>query len=391
MIKQGGIIINNYKVYQHTNLNNGKKYIGITQRPVKSRWSRGNGYKANEKFYKDIQKYGWDDGFSHEIIKDNLSYKDARNLEKYYITKYDTVSNGYNNSNFNLGNSFRFNFDDFVPIDNNFIENTSKEYFTRVPNSLVQIDIKKKYNLHRIFYLVYILIDRHRSYEDTSYIVISEIFDLCGYKQTRRKPKIFYEIIKCLLFLNESNLITITSDFDIYNTGYTDCIQMDIICENFDAIENFSKITSSQLDFIMMGESSINKENILMAFLYINSYIYIRPKKNGNEETMYNPETRPEAFWRSMQSMAKDLSMSKDTLNQCLSYLTSKVDDRQPLLIKKEVGSIQPDPSQPPQNTPNIYVLNKEGYEQEIEWAIHKMLQIYNVESFGELTGNYKD
>jgi len=106
---------------------------------------------------------------------------------------------------------------------------------------------------------------------------------------------------------------------------------------------------------------------------------------------MYNPETRPEAFWRSMQSMAKDLSMSKDTLNQCLSYLTSNIDDKQPLLIKKEVGSIQPDPSQPPQNTPNIYVLNKEGYEQEIEWAIYKMLQIYNVESFGELTGNYKD
>lgn len=201
-------------------------------------------------------------------------------------------------------------------MDNNFIENTSKEYFTRVPNSLVQIDIKKKYNLHRIFYLVYILIDRHRSYEDSSYIVISEIFDLCGYKQTRHKPKIFYEIIKCLLFLNESNLINITSDFDIYNTGYTDCIQMDIICQNFDATENFSKITSSQLDFIMMGESSINKENILMAFLYINSYIYIRPKKNDNEEIMYNPETRPEAFWRSMQSMAKDLSMSKDTLNQ---------------------------------------------------------------------------
>ena len=48
-------------------------------------------------------------------------------------------------------------------------------------------------------------------------------------------------------------LINITSDFDIYNTGYTDCIQMDIICQNFDATENFSKITSSQLDFIMMG------------------------------------------------------------------------------------------------------------------------------------------
>ena len=186
-----------------------------------------------------------------------------------------------------------------------------------------------------------------------------------------------------------NKMIEVKQDLD--SIGYDTGIEIKIIPENFDATENFSKITSSQLDFIMMGESSINKENILMAFLYINSYIYIRPKKNGNEETMYNPETRPEAFWKSIQSMAKDLSMSKDTLNQCLSYLTSKVDDRQPLLIKKEVGSIQPAPSQPPQNTPNIYLLNKEGYEQEIEWAIHKMLQIYNVESFGELTGNYKD
>lgn len=39
----------------------------------------------------------------------------------------------------------------------------------------------------------------------------------------------------------------------------------------------------------------------------------------------------------------------------------------------------------PPQNVPNIYVLNKEGYEQEIEWAIAKMLEIYNVDSFGEI------
>ena len=62
-------------------------------------------------------------------------------------------------------------------------------------------------------------------------------------------------------------------------------------------LENFSKITSSQLDFIMMNESSINKENILMTFLYINSYIFFRPKIN-NEEVLYNPEEKPEAFFR---------------------------------------------------------------------------------------------
>ena len=380
-------IINNYKVYIHTNLVNGKKYVGITQQAEKERWSNGNGYRENKKFYKDIQKYGWNNGFSHEIIKENISYKEARTLEKFYISKYDSVLKGYNNSNFNFGMSFQFDFDDIVPINNPYIENKHKEYFTRVPNSFIQVDIKKKYHLHRIFYLVYILIDKHRSYEDQSYIVISEIFNLCKYKQTKHKPKIFFEIIKCLLFLHESNMINITSDFDIHSVGYNECIQMDIIPENFDATDRFGKITSSQLDFIMMNESSINKENILMAFLYINSYIFIRPKNKDNGETMYNPESKPEAFWRSMETMAKELAMSKDTLNQCIQCLTSSFGDKKPLLIKREVGSIQPNPKKPPQNVPNIYVLNKEGYEQEIKWAISKMLEIYNVDSFGELTG----
>lgn len=380
-------IINNYKVYIHTNLVNGKKYVGITQQAEKERWSNGNGYRENKKFYKDIQKYGWNDGFSHEIIKENISYKEARTLEKFYILKYDSVLKGYNNSNFNLGIAFQFDFDDIVPINNPYVENKHKEYFTRVPNSFIQVDIKKKYHLHRIFYLIYILIDKHRSYEDQSYIVISEIFNLCKYKQTKHKPKIFFEIIKCLLFLHESNMINITSDFDIHSVGYNECIQMDIIPENFDATDKFSKITSSQLDFIMMSESSINKENILMVFLYINSYIFIRPKNKNNKETISDSKSKPEAFFRSMESMAKELAISKDTLNQCIQCLTSSSENQKPLLIKREVGSIQPDPKKPPQNVPNIYVLNKEGYEQEIEWAILKMLEVYNVDSFGELTG----
>ena len=82
-----------------------------------------------------------------------------------------------------------------------------------------------------------------------------------------------------------------------------------------------------------------------------------------------------------MESMAKELAISKDTLNQCIQCLTSSSENQKPLLIKRE------DPKKPPQNVPNIYVLNKEGYEQEIEWAILKMLEVYNVDSFGELTG----
>ena len=371
-------------MYIHTNLLNHKKYVGITRTSEKHRWSNGNGYSENEKFYNDIQKYGWNDGFSHEIIKENLTYKEARNYERYYISKYDTVASGYNKANFNLGNVFQFDFDNFIPIDNEYVDNPKKEYFTRIPNKFIQTNIKKKYNVHRIFYIVYILIDRHRDYINQSYITISEIFELCNYKQSRRKPKIFYEIIKVLLFFNESNMIKITSTFDIYNVGYNDCIQMDIICDNFDPTENFSKISSSQYNFIMMNESSINRENILMAFLYINSYIYIRPKKD-NKEVLNNPAEKPEAFWRSIKVMADDLSMSKDTLNQCIHCLTTSIGDKEPLLIKKTVGYIQPDPSKPPKSIPNIYVLNKDGYEQEIEWAIQKMLEIYKVDTFAQM------
>ena len=109
------MFINNYKVYLHTNLFNHKKYVGITKVSEKTRWNNGNGYKTNKKFYQDIQKYGWENGFSHEIIEENISYKEARSLEKYYITKYNSVTQGYNNANFNLGNSFQF---DLVHVPN---------------------------------------------------------------------------------------------------------------------------------------------------------------------------------------------------------------------------------------------------------------------------------
>lgn len=262
------------------------------------------------------------------------------------------------------------------------------DYFTRFPNNYIQGNIKTKFGVSRKFYITYILIDKYRSYEDYSWLTIRKVLEFYGYKTTKHKPKAFHEILDVLEYMINNNMIQVKQDLD--SVGYDTGIEIKIIPENFDATDKFSKITSSQLDFIMMSESSINKENILMAFLYINSYIFIRPKNKNNEEIISNPKSKPEAFFRSMESMSKELAISKDTLNQCIQCLTSSTEDKQPLLIKREVGSIQPNPKKPPQNVPNIYVLNKEGYEQEIEWAISKMLEIYDVDSFGELTGNSK-
>lgn len=262
------------------------------------------------------------------------------------------------------------------------------EYFTRFPNNYIQGNIKTKYGVSRKFYITYILIDKYRSYEDYSWITLRKVLNFYGYKTHKRRPKAVQEILDVLEYMINNKMIEVQQDLD--TLGYDTGIEIKIIPENFDVVDKFSKITSSQLDFIMMSESSINKENILMAFLYINSYIFIRPKNKDNEESMYNSETKPEAFWRSIESMSKELSMSKDTINQCIQYLTSSIGDKEPLLIKKEVGSVQPNSKKPPQNVPNIYVLNKEGYEQEIEWAIAKMLEIYNVDSFGEIKNGNK-
>lgn len=209
-----------------------------------------------------------------------------------------------------------------------------------------------------------------------------------GYKTTSRKPKAFKEILDVLEYMINNKMIEVKQDLDSlsYDTG----IEIKIISENFDSTEKFGKLTSSQFDTIMMADSSLNRENILVAFLYINSYIGCRKRNNDGSE-LSNAKDYPEAFWRSIESMAKELAMSKDTINKCIDYLTSPSDTTPPLLIKKEVGSIQKDKNKPPQNVPNIYVLNKEGYRQEIEWALNKMLEVYGVDEFHpSKSGNYR-
>ena len=174
-------------------------------------------------------------------------------------------------------------------------------------------------------------------------------------------------------------MIEIKQDLDSlsYDTGIEIKINKDV----FDNSNQFAKLTSSQLNNIMMADSSLNRENILVVFLYINSYIGCR-KRNVDDSNKSNGKDCPEAFFKSIVKMSEELSMSKDTINQCIEYLTKSTAERDALLIKREVGSVQPNKLKPPQNVPNIYVLNKAGYEQEIKWALEKIAQLYGTEEF---------
>lgn len=84
-----------YTVYVHTTPS-GKRYVGITNRPLSYRWRHGEGY-ATQVFYRAIQKYGWDN-ISHEVIATGLSKDDACKEEKELIFLLDTTNpeHGYN-------------------------------------------------------------------------------------------------------------------------------------------------------------------------------------------------------------------------------------------------------------------------------------------------------
>ena len=363
----------------HTNLKNQKKYIGITKLDVYTRWNNGLGYSANEKFYSDIKKYGWDN-FLHEILYENLNYADARKIESKLIKKYNSVNDGYNNAHSKTSDIIEFDYFGFASLDTKKLEYKNRSnYFCRIPNIFIQGDIKNDFGVNRIFLIVFILIDRNKTIENKTYISIGQILKICGYKITRHKPKAFYEIVKALLFLKENYLIDV--DFDIYTVGYDDCLEIKIIEKNFIPEKDFTKVYSKDFDKIMTMETNPTKESVLLCYLYILSYIGCR-KRNEDGSEKSNAKEYPEAFFKSIKHMSEELSMSKDTINQCMEYLTKSTDARNALLIKREVGSVQPDKSKPPQNVPNIYVLNKEGYEQEIKWALEKIVQLYGTDEF---------
>ena len=85
-------------IYKHTNIHNGKIYIGQTKRSAKSRWANGNGYNNNKYFKNAILKYSWD-GFIHEIIEDNIPTLEVANEREIYWINYFRSYIGFDDCN----------------------------------------------------------------------------------------------------------------------------------------------------------------------------------------------------------------------------------------------------------------------------------------------------
>ena len=89
-----------FGIYSITNIINNKKYIGSTAKSFNSRWKKHitnlkNGGHASHHLQSSWNKYGGDNFvFKIEEVVDSL--ENLLNLERDYITKYDSYNNGYN-------------------------------------------------------------------------------------------------------------------------------------------------------------------------------------------------------------------------------------------------------------------------------------------------------
>ena len=186
-----------------------------------------------------------------------------------------------------------------------------------------------------------------------------------GYSISTRKTSVFSDAIAVLRVMVENEMIEIASDLSKVkaDTG------IEIKTNNlvFDTSKNFTIVTIEQFKTILSLNTKVNKENILLVYLYVKSYIISR------KPDIPNPFDYPEAFYKSTDKIVKDLGMSKSTVNKCLQILTS---GEHPLLIKKEMGFSHSEKDKSAKKLPNIYVLNKSGYETEIAWAKEKLLNI---------------
>lgn len=88
---------NNYCVYMHRNIKNGKLYFGQTCQDVEQRWKNGKGYDKCPKFWEAIIADGWNN-FEHVILCSDLTKEEANKQETFYIQSFHTCNPqfGYN-------------------------------------------------------------------------------------------------------------------------------------------------------------------------------------------------------------------------------------------------------------------------------------------------------
>lgn len=286
-----------------------------------------------------------------------------------------------------------FELDSFNKIDFQFPKTKQDyRYSLKIKNVFIKDNIISSIGLDRIFLAVYVNINRNMTQERKSFITVGDILSQCNYKLNRCKPLVFYHVLRSIYFLIDSEFIELEDpDFDFKTVSYKTVIHMKVINNSFMDLDDYTILYYDDYDNIMSRKSNVKKESLLAVYLFVCSNI-VRRRRDMLEEEF---KDSPSAFWKSLDTTARSLGMSKTTVTECLDILCSEENGHEPLLIMRNLGSIikkNPDTKKKVINkTPNIYVLNQPGYEKEFEYAKSYLSKTFKTLTFYTTNINTKE
>ena len=145
-------------------------------------------------------------------------------------------------------------------------------------------------------------------------ITIQQLIDLYAYKDRRTRQHALKDIVQVLLHLEHIHWISIQGN--IANLKENMGIEVYLNSNLYFPTSNFTRIYFFQLDQILQSKDSTLDQR-LTVFLYVCSYLYDSEGKIplGNDST--------KTYWRSTQTAAKDLGMSKKTFLTNLQSLVT--------------------------------------------------------------------
>lgn len=336
--------IHTYSVYMCKNKTSQKLYFEITNVNSYDDSFVEKILTSNAAFSKDMMF----DDFELKFLYTGMKFHEAIVKKRELIKKYDSIKCGYNT------------IEDLeqTPVldccDYKVFKKKEKEYilndtlFTKIPNEFIRISPVKQYNVHPVLNIVYMTIGKNKTYDNISKFSIGEILGYLNIDITQAKrTKIYYEIIKSILFLRENNYIE-CEDIHKKRLKADTMITVKLISDNFEPSSNFTILTNKEFNKLVNLKCNCKKENIISVFLYVKSFI---GNKNQNSMIVY-----PRAFYKSIEKSSNDLNLSDKTVKEILNVLSEGSNS---LLVKHELNK---------ENSflPNIYVLREFGYEEEI-------------------------
>jgi len=243
-------------------------------------------------------------------------------------------------------------------------------YFAKIPNQFIK---SKEFDDKLI--LTIICLDRRRFYENVSCLSLLKLIESSGYRFSRSPCGSLAQFKNQLQFLIDNEMIEPERDI---NTLKPDaCIDIKVL-DNFEVHKDYTIITAKEIDDLLQSPAKIDKSKLFAVYLYIKSFMRNRNlDDNGNE--FKDAKDNPSAFWGTISNTVTDVGVAKETVNKCLKeYL------KLGLLKRHVVGSYVTKHSEGIVriNVPNIYVLNQEGWGQEIERALDKIKTFHNTTSF---------